>query len=96
MGNPLRKEVSPMETPISHIIEHQRKALDFMLDALGLRQAYEEVSRLPETKEMERAVAALEVESDVLGAQIFEREPPAIPQAAQLGTGEREPRTEDI
>jgi hypothetical protein len=25
-----------METPISRVIEHQRKALDFMLDALGL------------------------------------------------------------
>jgi len=69
-----------METPISRVIEHQRKALDFMLDALGLRQAYEEVSRLPETKEMERAVAALQAENDTLG-------PPA---------SEREPRTDDI
>ena len=82
-----------METPISRVIEHQRKALDFMLDALGLRQAYEEVSRLPETKEIERAVAALEVESDVLRAEMREREH-ALGSEAELNAGE--PHTEDI
>jgi hypothetical protein len=63
-----------METPISRVIEHQRKALDFMLDALGLREAYEAVSRLPETRELERAAAALETELEALGAP-REREP---------------------
>jgi len=64
-----------METPISRVIEHQRKALDFMLDALGLREAYEAVSRLPETRELERAAAALETELEALGAPSREREP---------------------
>ena len=63
-----------METPISRVIEHQRKALDFMLDALGLREAHEAVSRRPETPELERAAAALETELEALDAP-REREP---------------------
>lgn len=82
-----------METPISRVIEHQRKALDLMLDAVGLRQAYEEVSRLPETKEIERAVAALEVETDVLSAEIRDREH-ALGSEAELNAGE--PHTGNI
>ncbi len=67
-----------METPIDRVVEHQRRALDFMLDALGLRQAHEAVSRLPETKEIQRAVAALQAESDMRGAGEREREPEDI------------------
>jgi hypothetical protein len=64
-----------METPINRVTEHQRKALDFMLDALGLREAYEAVSRLPETRELERAAAALDADLETLAASSREREP---------------------
>jgi hypothetical protein len=64
-----------METPISRVIEHQRKALAFMFDALGLRSAYEAVSRLPETRELDRAAAALEADVETLATPSREREP---------------------
>jgi hypothetical protein len=64
-----------METPINRVIEHQRKALDFMLDALGLREAYGAVSRLPERRELERAAAVLETEIETLATSSREREP---------------------
>jgi hypothetical protein len=64
-----------METPINRVTEHQRKALDFVLDALGLREAYEAVSRLPETRELERAAAVLETEIESLATSSREREP---------------------
>lgn len=64
-----------METPIDRVIEHQRKALDFMLDALGLRSAYEAVSRLPEACELERAAAMLEADLERLATPSRERAP---------------------
>ncbi|MBI2202993.1 MAG: hypothetical protein HYU41_03930 [Candidatus Rokubacteria bacterium] len=51
-----------MGTPKSRLVEHQRLALDFMLDTLGLRPAYEEISWLPETQALQEAVAALELD----------------------------------
>jgi hypothetical protein len=67
-----------METPIDRVIEHQRKALAFMLDALGLREAYEAVSRLPGARELERAAAALEADLEAHAAPSREREPSDI------------------
>jgi len=53
-----------MDTSANRVAEHQRRALDFMLDTLGLRHEWEEVSRASETQVVARAVAALEAESD--------------------------------
>jgi hypothetical protein len=64
-----------MDTPMSQVAEHQRRALDFMLDALGLREAYEAVSRLPRTRELEHTAAALETELEAIVAAPREREP---------------------
>ena len=53
-----------MDTSVNRVVEHQRQALDFMLDTLGLRQAWEEVSHSPETQAAARTIATLETESD--------------------------------
>lgn len=63
-----------MDTPMSQVAEHQRRALDFMLDALGLRQAYEEVARLPETRALQDVVAALELDDATLAETLRARE----------------------
>lgn len=64
-----------MDTPMSRVAEQQRRALDFMLNARGLRHAWEEISRAPETQALARTVAALEGESDLaLRATMRERE----------------------
>ena len=78
-----------METPMNRVAEHQRRTLDFMLDALGLRHAYEEASRLPEAKEVEHAVAALE--TDVISAAMREREHALKPECNAC-----DPHTENI
>jgi hypothetical protein len=46
-----------------------------MLDALGLREAYEAVVTLPETRQLERAAAALEADREALGPPPHEHEP---------------------
>jgi len=48
-----------MEHPITHVAEHQRRTLHFMLDSLGLRHAHDEVVRRDRVAELETAVAAL-------------------------------------
>ena len=53
-----------MDTSANRVAEHQRRALDFMLDALGLRHEWEEVSRAPETQVLVRTVAALDQRLD--------------------------------
>ncbi len=55
-----------MDTSANRVAEHQRRALDFILDAPGLRQAYEKVARLPETRALQDAVAALELDDAAL------------------------------
>lgn len=64
-----------MDTSANRAAEHQRRALDFMLDALGLRQAYEEVARLPETRALQDAVAAFELDEAALAEVLRAREP---------------------
>ena len=64
-----------MDTSVNRVADHQRRALDFMLDTLGLRHAWEEVSRSAETQALERTVAALQAESDdALRVAIRERD----------------------
>jgi len=63
-----------MDTPMSQVAEHQRRALDFMLDALGLRQAYEEVAGLSETRALQDVVAALELDDAALAETLRARE----------------------
>ena len=60
-----------MDTSAQRVAEHQRRALDFMLDTLGLRHEWDEVSRSPETQALVRTVAALDAESGrALGAPL--------------------------
>ena len=46
-----------MDTSANRVAEHQRQALNVMLDTLGLRSAWEEVSRTPKTQALARTVA---------------------------------------
>lgn len=86
-----------METPVSRVVAHQRQVLGFMLDALGLRHAHEEIQRLERIEELERTVTALSAETHALRAQnrrlraeVRELERELYPEAAELEAWERE------
>jgi hypothetical protein len=53
-----------MERPSSLVIDHQQRALTFMLDALGLPPAPDEVSVATRIVELEHTVAALLAEKE--------------------------------
>ena len=86
-----------METPVSHVVDHQRQVLGFMLDTLGLRHAHDEATRRARIDELERAVAALgtenhalRTENRALRSQIRELERELCPEAAEIDAWERE------
>jgi hypothetical protein len=59
-----------MENPINRVAEHQRRALDFMVDGLGLRHAHDEAVRRDRVFELETAVIALRAQNCDLRAEI--------------------------
>ena len=79
-----------METPVSHVVDHQRQVLGFMLDTLGLRHAHDDATRRARIDELERAVAALGTENRALRSQIRELERELCPEAAEIDDWERE------
>jgi predicted RNase H-like nuclease (RuvC/YqgF family) len=79
-----------MEIPITRVAEHQRQALDFALDALGLRHAHEAVARRDRIAELEATVAALGAENRALRTEVRELERQLYPLEAELAAFERE------
>ena len=79
-----------MENPTNRVAEHQRQALDFMLDALGLRHAHDEVVRRDRIAELEETLTALRAENRALLAEVRELERELYPEATELEAWERE------
>lgn len=69
-----------MDTPDTRIADHQRRALEFMLDALGLRPPAGEVTRL---LELSHTVIALLEENRRLRRELRELEAKLDPEAAE-------------
>jgi predicted RNase H-like nuclease (RuvC/YqgF family) len=79
-----------MENPINHVAQEQRRALGFMLDALGLRHARDEVVRRDRIAELEATVTALGAENRALRAEIRELEHQLYPLESEIAALERE------
>jgi len=79
-----------MESPTNRIAEHQRRTLDFVLDSLGLRHAYDEVVRRDRIAELETSVTALGAENRALRTEVQELEHELYPLEAEIDTFERE------
>ena len=79
-----------MENPINRIAEHQRRALDFMLDSLGLRHAHGEVVCRDRMAELETSVAALGAENRALRTEVRELEHQLYPLESEIAAFERE------
>jgi hypothetical protein len=71
------------------IADHQRRALDFMLDALGLRHTRDEAYRSARLMELEQQVAALLGDNHRLRARLAELEHLVGPDEAELDALER-------
>lgn len=88
------------------LANHQRQALDFMLDALGLDHARDEAYRAARLLELEQQVPALLSENRRLRRRVAELEHALNPDEAELDAfereidsrlaGERERRLDDI
>ena len=79
-----------MDSPSNCVAEHQHRALDFMLDSLGLRHAHDEVVRQDRIAELETTVAALGAENRALRADVRELERQLYPLEAEVDALERE------
>ncbi len=88
------------------IAAHQRRALDFMLDALGLQHARDEAHRAARLMELAQQVPALVSENRRLRLRVAQLEHELNPDEAELDAlqrevdsrpgGERERRLDDI
>jgi len=77
--------------PLSNgIANHQRQALDFMLDALGLQRARDEAHRAARLFELEQQVPALLGENRRLRLRVAELERKLNPDEPELDALERE------
>jgi regulator of replication initiation timing len=95
-----------MDTRSNGIALHQRQALDFMLDALGLQHAKDEACRAARLLELEQQVGALLTENRRLRLRVAQLERELNPDEAELSAqeraidsrlvGERERRLDDI
>ena len=95
-----------MDTRNNSIATHQRQALDFMLDALGLQHVRDEAHRAARLMELEQQVPALVSENRRLRLRVAQLEHELNPDEAELDTlqrevdsrvgGERERRSDDI
>ena len=79
-----------METPSNRVAEHQRRALDFMLESLGLRHAHDEVVRRDRVAELEMTVAALGAENRALRTEVRELEHQLYPLESEIAAFEHE------
>ena len=79
-----------MENPINRVAEHQKRALGFMLDSLGLRHAHDEVVHRDRIVEFETTVAALGAENRALRTEVQELERQLYPLEAEIAAFERE------
>ena len=95
-----------MDTRNNGIGAHQRQALDFMLDALGLQHVKDEAHRAARLMELEQQVPALVSENRRLRRRVAELERELNPDEAELDAlqrgidnriaRERERRLDDI
>jgi regulator of replication initiation timing len=95
-----------MDPHSNGIANHQRQALDFMLDALGLEHAKDEAHRAARLFELEQQVPALLSENVRLRLRVAQLERELNPDEAELDAlqrevdsriaGERERRLDDI
>ena len=95
-----------MDAPNNTIASHQRQALDFMLDALGLQHVKDEAHRAARLMELEQQVPALLRENRQLRLRVAQLEHELNPDEAELDglerkidsriTDERERRLDDI
>ena len=95
-----------MDSHRNGIATHQRQALDFMLDALGLEHARDEAHRAARLFELEQQVPALASGNRRLRRRVAELEHELNPDEAELDAlqreidsriaGERERRLDDI
>ena len=76
-----------MDQPIDHVHDHQRRALDFMVGALGLRPAAGDATRLIE---LSHTVRALIAENRRLRRELKELEAKLDPEAAEAEAFGRE------
>jgi len=79
-----------MDTHANAIATHQRRALDFMLDALGLQHARDEAYRGARLLELEQQVPALLSENRRLRQRVAQLERELNPDEAELDAFERE------
>ncbi len=79
-----------METRITRVAEHQKRALDFMLDSIGLRHAHDEVVRPDRVAELETAVASLGAENRALRAEVQQLEHQLYPRESEIAAFEHE------
>ena len=79
-----------MEIPVARVAAQQRRALDFMLETLGLAEADAELARPAPIDPSDRLVAALLAENAALRAQVCALERQLTPSAAELDAWERE------
>ena len=79
-----------MDNPIHHVAQEQRRALDFMLDSLGLRHAHDEIVRRDRIAELEMTAAALRAENRALWTEVQELEWQLYPLEAEIDAFERE------
>ena len=95
-----------MDPRSNNIATHQRQALDFMLDALGLQHVRDEAHRAARLFELEQHLPALLSENRRLRRRVAELERELNPDEAELDAlqreidsrvaGERERRLDDI
>ena len=95
-----------MDYAINRSDDHQRRALDFMLNTLGLQHAPNEAGPSIQIGQLEEAVAALRAENRTLRTRIRGLEHELYPEEAELEAfehemegriaGERERRLDDI
>ena len=78
-----------MDSRSNSIANHQRQALDFMLDALGLQHVKDEAHRAARLMELEQQVPALLSENRRLRLRVAELERELNPADAELNALER-------
>lgn len=79
-----------MERPITPVADQQERALTFMLDALGLAPAPDEVRLSARVVELEHTVTALLAENRRLRREILELQHELDPDAVALEAFDRE------
>lgn len=78
-----------MDHATNHIIDHERRALDFALDALGLLHARPEAERTVREIRLQQTVTALRAENHVLLARLDALGRQLYPDDADLDALER-------